>query len=85
MYLYIGRKQMFSKPEVTYSIWVCLKCALLRNNLFYHLLALKMFIEGVVGRKESDGKITRSVVPTKLSALVIDNVISKCKDLAAGV
>lgn len=42
-------------------------------------------MEHVVGRKESDGKITRSVVPTKLSALVIDNVINKNKDSAAGL
>lgn len=56
-----------------------------RNNFFYDLLALKMFVERVVGRKESDGKITRSVVPAKLSALVIDNVINENEDSAARV
>lgn len=61
------------------------RVALFCNNLFYRLLALKIFVEHVVGRKESDGKITRSVVPTKLSALVIDNVINKNKDSAAGL
>lgn len=47
------------------------------NNLFYHLLALKIFVEWVVGRKESDGKITRAVLPTELWTLVIDNVIKE--------
>ena len=52
---------------------------------FYHLLALKIFVERVVGRKESDGKITRSVLPTELSALVTDHVINENKDSAARV
>lgn len=44
-----------------------------------------MFVECIVGRKESDGKITRSVISIEFLALVIGNVISKNKDSAAGV
>lgn len=59
--------------------------ALFHNNLFYRLLALKIFVERVFRRKESDGMISRSIISIIFLALVIDDIINKNKDSAAGV